>query len=199
MARRSEHSLEEIRTMVLNAAEAIVIEGGYSALTMRKVAVEIGYTVGTIYMVFENMSDLILHINGRTLDNIAEVIERAEIKEGECSLEVLSKLYLEYANRNYNRWSLIFEHRLPPGSEVPAWYRNNIERVFNRFETEFALLGPEKGFQKNRQAARALWAAIHGITMLSLSGKLDIIGVDDAEKSLLLLVRSFISGWTEFR
>ena len=33
---------------------------------------EIGYTVGSIYMVFENMADLIIHVKGRTLDDIAE-------------------------------------------------------------------------------------------------------------------------------
>jgi AcrR family transcriptional regulator len=39
---------------------AIVIEKGLNALTVRKVAVEIGYTVGSIYMVFANMQDLIM-------------------------------------------------------------------------------------------------------------------------------------------
>jgi hypothetical protein len=32
MARRSEHSLEELKAMVLDAAEIIVIEEGFSAL-----------------------------------------------------------------------------------------------------------------------------------------------------------------------
>ena len=48
MARRSEHSLEQIKEMVLNAAETIIIEDGAQALTVRKVALEIGYTVGNI-------------------------------------------------------------------------------------------------------------------------------------------------------
>lgn len=196
MARRSEHSLEEIRAMVLNTAEEIVAEGGYAALTMRKIAVEIGYTVGSIYMVFENMSDLILHVNGRTLDRIAEEIEQVVPDSDETCLEALAKLYLRYASRNYHRWSLIFEHRLPKGANIPEWYRDKIESVFERFENEFAKLLPTLDDGDNKQAARALWAAIHGITMLSLSGKLDVIGVEDAEKSLLLMVRHFLAGWT---
>jgi hypothetical protein len=30
---------------------------------------------------------------------------------------------------------------------------------------------------------------------MSLSGTLDIVGVDDVEESVVLLVRSFIQGW----
>jgi len=49
MARRSEHSLQELKVMVLDAAEAIVIKEGFSELKVRKIAVEIGYTVGSIF------------------------------------------------------------------------------------------------------------------------------------------------------
>ena len=52
MARRSEHTQEQIKEMVLIAAEGIVTEEGEEALTVRKIAQHIGYTVGSIYMVF---------------------------------------------------------------------------------------------------------------------------------------------------
>jgi AcrR family transcriptional regulator len=197
MARRSEHSLEEIKEMVLNAAESIVVEGGGAALTMRKIAMEIGYTVGSIYMVFDNMSDLILHINARTLDGIAAELEQAPDCDTEQWLDQVAKLYLRYATINFNRWSLIFEHNLPKGAKVPEWYQVKIERVFRKFETQFAKLASGRTDAENKQAARALWGGIHGISMLALSGKLDIVGVEDVEKSLELLVRNFISGWMQ--
>jgi len=199
MARRSEHSLEEIKEMVLNAAESIVIEGGGSALTMRKIAMDIGYTVGSIYMVFDNMSDLILHINARTLDGIAAELEKAPESEAGAWLDQVAKLYLRYATVNFNRWSLIFEHRLPKNAPVPDWYQAKVERVFRKFEVQFARLVPGRSETENKQAARALWGGIHGISMLSLSGKLDIVGVEDVEKSIELLVGNFISGWMRTR
>jgi len=199
MARRSEHSLEEIKEMVLNAAESIVIEGGGSALTMRKIAMDIGYTVGSIYMVFDNMSDLILHINARTLDGIAAELEKAPESEAGAWLDQVAKLYLRYATVNFNRWSLIFEHRLPKNAPVPEWYQAKVERVFRKFEAQFARLVPGRSETENKQAARALWGGIHGISMLSLSGKLDIVGVEDVEKSIELLVGNFISGWMRTR
>ena len=70
MARRYDHSREEIRTMALEAAEKIVVEQGHKGLTARKVMRDIGYAVGTLYLIFENLDDLILHLNVRTLDRL---------------------------------------------------------------------------------------------------------------------------------
>ncbi len=196
MARRSEHSLEEIKEMVLNAAESIIEEGGFSELTMRKIAMDIGYTVGSIYMVFDNMSDLILHINARTLDAIAAEMERAAGIESGCCAEELARIYLRYAAKNFNRWSLIFEYRLPKSLTLPAWYQEKIEHVFKVFEAQLAALAPECSVDGSKQAARVLWGGVHGIAMLSLSGKLRLVGVDDVEAGVVMLVRNFISGWT---
>ena len=71
MARRNEHSLIELKAIVLNAAETIITEEGFAALTIRKIAMEMGYTVGSIYMVFASRAELILHINARTLETVS--------------------------------------------------------------------------------------------------------------------------------
>jgi len=195
MARRSEHSLEQIREMVLNAAETIVIEEGFSALTVRRIALEIGYTIGSIYMVFANMADLITHLNARTLDDMAAQFEQVQADGPEQCIEALAKTYLNYASRNFNRWHLIFEKRLPDGASMPAWYRDRIDHVFSRIEAQFAGLAPERTEVERKRAARALWGGIHGICVLSLSGTLDRVGVHDVEESVVLLVRNFIRGW----
>lgn len=197
MARRSEHSLEEIKNMILNAAESIVIDEGFAALTMRKIAMDIGYTVGSIYMVFANMSDLVLHLNARTLDDIAVKLEKAPHSNADQCIEDLAKIYLCYASRNFNRWSMIFEHRLPKDLDVPEWYQAKVEHVFSRFEAQFAILAPCCRDAEKKRVARALWGGIHGICILSLSGKLDIVGLEDVEASVVLLVRNFIRGWMQ--
>ena len=195
MARRSQHTLEEIKTMVLNAAETLVIEQGAKALTMRNIAFEIGYTVGSIYMVFENMSDLILHLNARTLDAMTAQFEQIPNGIPEKCIEELAKRYLHYARDNFNCWCLLFEHHPQQGRELPNWYRDRIEQVFSRFESEFRNIAPDHLETSNKQAARALWGGIHGICMLSLTGKFAAAGGDDVEESVLLLVRSYIDGW----
>ncbi|MGR8940383.1 MAG: TetR/AcrR family transcriptional regulator [Gammaproteobacteria bacterium] len=195
MARRSQHSLEEIKTMVLKAAETLVIEEGAKALTMRNIALEIGYTPGSIYMVFENMSDLILHLNARTLEAMVERFELAPNADPERCIQELARLYLDYARDNFNRWNLLFEHRPHDDAELPDWYRGKIEQAFVRFESEFARLTPERDGGQTRLAARALWGGIHGICMLGLTGKFKNAGSADVDAGVMLLVRNFLDGW----
>jgi AcrR family transcriptional regulator len=197
MARRSQHTLPEIKAMVLQAAETLVAEEGSKALTMRNVAFEIGYTVGSIYMVFENMNDLVLHLNGRTLDALIEQFDGLPSESPAQAIEAIAGVYLDFASRHFNCWSLIFEHRQPEGADFPDWYREKIDRAFSRFEAEFRRLAEDRSDTEVRQAARALWGGIHGICMLSLTGKFAAAGAEDMAAGVKLLVRHFLESWRE--
>lgn len=196
MARRSDHSQEQIKEMVLSAAETIVIEEGVNALTVRKIAMEIGYTVGSIYMVFANMQDLMQHIKGRTLDQLAEQLQQIDGGDGvEAQIAALAKAYLDFAARHYNRWQLIFESDSTRGAAVPDWYRQKIDSIFAPIEALFVRLTPEKSAEQAGLAARTLWCAVHGVCVLSLNGNLGRTGVEHADAAVQLLVDNFIQGW----
>lgn len=195
MARRSEHTQEQIREMVLKAAETIVTEEGYSALTVRKVAMEIGYTVGSIYMVFENMDDLVMHVKGRTLDELAVCLRQAEPAAAEQYLETLADSYLDFAHRHFNRWRMIFE--AANDAALPDWYRQKIQDLFEIVEQAFASLAPQQSEQMVRLGARALWSGVHGACVLSLNGSLGRVGIDDASATVKVLVENFIRGWQQ--
>jgi len=195
MARRSEHSLEELKTMVLEAAETIVIKEGFQALKVRKIAAEIGYTVGSIYMVFANMADLIVHINSRTLDDIAAQLGQVQGGTAEQSIEALARTYLSYTSQNFNRWRMIFEYRMSTDAEIPDSYLEKVDNVFARIEAQFAELAPEVAEKHRKRAARALWSGVHGICALSVTGKQDKAGIKDVEEMIIVLVRNFMHGW----
>lgn len=196
MARRSEHSQQEIKDMVLNAAEMIVVEEGFDKLKVRKIALEVGYTVGSIYMVFENMADLVMHIKGRTLDDIATQLNSIDQDNtAEQRIALLAKTYLLFASENFNRWRMIFEHQLADDEQIPDWYQQKVNQIFSIVETQFKQLSSTHTEEESKQAARALWSGVHGICTLSLTGKLDLLGVDNIEKTVDLLVSSFIQGW----
>lgn len=195
MARRSEHSLEELKAMVLDAAETIVIEEGFQELKVRKIAMEIGYTVGSIYMVFANMADLIMHINARTLDAIALQLEQVQVRGAEQSIEILARTYLGYASQNFNRWRNIFECPLPVNAEIPGWYQEKVDTVPAPVLARFAELAPGLSQDQRKRAATALWCGVHGICVLSLTGKQDMAGINDIEETIVFLVRNFMGGW----
>lgn len=195
MARRSEHSQEELKEMVLKAAETIIIEEGFAELKVRKIAMDIGYTVGSIYMVFGNMADLMMHINGRTLDMMTEKLKQViNPDDAELSIMQLAKTYVSFAAENCNLWSMVFEHHLTENEDIPDWYQEKIDTIFSLVESQFQCLPVKHSDEQGKLAARVLWSGVHGICILTLSGKIDLIG-NDVEKSVKLLVDNFIKGW----
>ncbi|MGZ4960250.1 MAG: TetR/AcrR family transcriptional regulator [Methylomonas sp.] len=196
MARRSEHSQEQIREMVLNAAETIIIEEGVEALTVRKIAMEIGYTVGSIYMVFANMQDLMMHVKGRTLDLLATQLQQVPVTDDiELQISDLAAAYLDFASNNYNRWCIVFEAGIVSSATLPDWYREKIEQMFAPIESLFRQLTPNRDPEQAGLAARALWCGVHGVCVLSLKGNLGSVGVENADTAVRLLVENFIRGW----
>ncbi len=191
MARRNEHSLDEIKAMVLDAAETIIINEGYSALTVRKIAREMGYTVGSIYMVFDSMADLIIHIKANTIDDLSRQLQQAPHCAPEQHIVELAKTYLNFASQNFNRWSMIFTQDIDP----PEWYQEKIGRILSQVEAQFMQIAPTGSPQQSKQAAQALWSGVHGICTLSLTDRLDASGISDVENIIVLLVKSFTAGW----
>lgn len=192
MARRGNHSLAQIKNMVLVAAEELVFDGGFSLLKVRNIAVKIGYTVGSLYMVFDSMNDLILHLKGRTLDVLAAQMEEAKAPNAERRLEELAGAYIRFASQNLNRWSMVFEHRLPKDMEIPSWYQEKIDNIYGKFEAQFAVLAPELSLAQRRQTALAFFGAVHGMCVLMLTTHVGSLNDNDFKESVILLVRRFI-------
>ena len=119
MARRSDHSREEIKELALNAAEQIVTENGFSGLSARKIASAIGYTVGTIYLVFKNLDDLIMQVNARTLKSLYQTVsDQQKTDKHKQNLRQFGQAYYNFAKQNPHLWSLIFEHHVAGGGQL---------------------------------------------------------------------------------
>lgn len=196
MARRSEHTQDEIKTMILLAAETIVAEEGLSKLKVRSIAMDIGYTVGSIYMVFDNMADLILHLKARVLDDIELHLQQAPSNlSPEQYLVNLSKAYIDFAQQHFNRWQMLFDPMQTAKSTTPDWYKLKAIQLFQPVELQFKCLAPTATAEQLQCAAQALWGGVHGICWLSLTGSLAVVGGSDVKETVVLLVENFIRGW----
>ena len=198
MARRSDHSREEIREMALAAAEQIVVEKGYAGFSARKVATAIGYTVGTLYLVFENIDDLILHINARTLDRLHAKMTGSQM-DPENARDYILQLglaYIQFANDDPHRWAMVFEHRLSENRPMPDWYQDKITRMFAMVEEGLEPLAKQRPHHEITQAAGALWGGVHGICILALTDKLGMAGVDSVQELTHSLISNYLKGFT---
>lgn len=201
MARRSDHTREEIKAMAIAAGRDLVRAGGLAGFSARKVAAAIGYTVGTLYNVFENHDDIVLHINAVTLEDLLVFMERrlGEDKSSGAAdvdltvLKALAGCYIDFARENYNCWSALFEHNLPPEVALPAWYGERIDALFLFIEQRLqTVIGDDA--TETRQTARVLWASIHGICALTLTHKLRLVGVETVEDLTESLIDNYVAG-----
>jgi len=196
MARRSEHSKEEIRDMALAAAQDIVKAEGLAGLSARKIAKKIGYTVGTLYLVFKNQDDLILTINARTLDALAAKMQDAlqKCRQPRTCIVAMGRAYVDYASDNPQLWSMVFEHRLPPGEEVPPWFAVKVNKLFQLVEQQLTPLLENHSEKKIDLASRALWCGVHGICSLAVTGKLEINDAESINALTDSLINNYLAG-----
>jgi len=198
MARRSEHSQKEIKQMILEAADDIVQEYGFSALKVRKIAADIGYTVGSIYMVFTGMDDLIMHIKARTWLKLAQHIEGyVAAAESPGSIESFALGYLEFVVANEGLWRMLFEHHLPVGKVIPTDYLQAQTSVFLLADRQLRQLNSQYSDEQIDQAVKVLVNSMQGVSMQLLMQQLSDESIVAAKLEMLLLVSCFMNGWQE--
>ncbi len=198
MARRSDHSREEIREMALIAAEKIILENGLNGLSARKLAQAIGYTVGTLYLVFKNLDDLILHVNARTLDRLYQkMTEDQQVpSDSQKALLQLAQIYISFADQESRRWKIIFEHNSRQDDFAPDWYLERVTRMFALIEKHLEAIAPHKSKIKIKNAARTIWGGVHGICILAITDKLDVAGIESVDDLAQSLISNYLKGFT---
>ncbi len=194
MGRRNDHSRQEIRDMTLKVADKIVAKEGLQGLSARKIASAIGYSVGSLYIVFQNLDDIILQVNARSLDKLYTVISKTEqqCRQPDACLLALGQAYLDFAMKQPLRWRTVFEYQ--HNAEIPNWYRKKIFRLFKLVEKPLLEFMPTLEPHLCAQTTRALWGGVHGICILALTGRLEIVGADSVQNLMELLITNFLAG-----
>jgi AcrR family transcriptional regulator len=188
MARRSDHAPEALKQLALEAARAIAVEEGLRGITARRVAERIGYAPGTIYNLFANLDDLIVHVNGMTLDALSQALGEAATAPLETRAGRLVDAYFDFVERWPMLWSLLFEHRLPEGSDLPDWYRPKLAALIARVAEALSPLMPERAEAERQATIATMWAGLHGISTLAVSSKLALVVDADPRRLGHLLV-----------
>jgi len=193
VARRSDHSRDELYRLATVAARKIVETRGIEALTARSVADAIGYSPGTLYNVFDNFEALIVRLNGSTLDKLHDELSAIpRMGRPAQDLRALLAAYLGFQEANPNLWTALFGYSLAPGHPLPDWYTAKVERVLGLVEAALEPLFAPGEREDLGNAARILWASVHGICSLSLTGKLRTVTTQSLEEMTETLMACFV-------
>ncbi len=192
MGRRSDHTRSELEALIVDAGHGLLAEVGFARFSAREVAKRIGYSVGTIYNVFDNLDDLMLALNSRTfLDWAASVAAMLETA-GPDRIKVLVDSYFGFATTNRNLWMAIYDHRLPPDVPFPERYARQRRVLTDILEREIADVLPDERVDRAAGLARSLLATVHGHCVFALNGTFALLDERDPRNAALTRVREVL-------
>ena len=171
---RRERQKAQLRQEIVDAARDILAREGYGQLSMRKVAELIEYSPTAIYLHFEDKRDLVFQVCEETFGKLVTELEslESEVKDPVARLRERLRRYVAFGLRHPQHYLATFV--AVPTEQLPedvARYNNPASNGMRAIDILRASVQECIDAQMFRRAdaevtARALWAALHGVTSL---------------------------------
>jgi AcrR family transcriptional regulator len=199
---RREREKAEFREEVLAAARRIVVEEGFAALTMRKIAEAIEYAPGTIYLYFDSRDAIAFELCRAGFEELLSALAPARsIADPAERLHELGRRYVRFGLENPETYRLIFMDH-PKYVEV-AFQEHSEEadapgkQALELLVSIFAELRKRKQLATNADPAalaEMMWVAVHGIVSLKLND-VDRFPQTPADELYELIANTLIRGF----
>ena len=186
------------RKQIGDTAIRLFEKGGVKAVSMRKVASEVGVTPMAIYNHFENMEDLLLFVYERGVQKLARSIRIAMGKQAgaEQKLRALMKSYVRFGYKNPHYYNLLFGTEFiqkylwdtPPRSLVMVGFWSRLTEAVENGQRE----GSISQDRNTQEVATHLWSSMHGYTTFLIMGRLQQLWQLPEAELLEMMTRNLI-------
>jgi AcrR family transcriptional regulator len=153
------------RQTILETAMNLVSKAGVESLAIRSVAAELNLAPNALYRYFPNLAGLrgaLAEESRRRL--LEELKSAAREKPAQESIRGIAMAYVQFAREQPHIFSLTL---LPPSSDGEAAATH-----LQSWHFVVAQVAQIYGTQRSEKAAVALWALLHGMTVLEAAGVL---------------------------
>lgn len=171
--------------MIVAEGHRQIAQVGFAKFSAREVAKAIGYSIGTLYNVFGSYDQLILAINGRTLDLWLADLEAHLAGRREDRLRAAIDAYFDFALTHRNAWTALYDFRLPENEIMPEEYQRKVTAITAVVVREIATELPAEHAGKAPALARSLLATVHGHCYFALNGTFALLGEEHPLKAAL--------------
>lgn len=165
-ARRSRQR-REARRRILEATEALLLEDGYEAFSMRRLAERCGYTAPTIYHYFGDKPGLIDALLEERFSGLLHRIRSVARSEDPAeTMRSLARAFVDFGMRNPTFYRLLMTPRSAPGepSQAAEEARAVLEEPVHELERVGRLYSADAETTK-----QMVWVLLHGLIHLRLS------------------------------
>ncbi|MGN2252773.1 TetR/AcrR family transcriptional regulator [Frateuria sp. GZRe12] len=169
----SEQDAEAFRERICQAAARLFVEEGPAAVSMRRIAAELGCGTMTPYRYFASKEQIVTAVRTRGMHRFSEALERAldTPGDGRTRSRAVRDAYVAFARRETATYRLMFEYP-EPRRDDPA-YREAHARMWRTIAAHVEVLVAEGAVEADAPLlGHQIWAALHGAVMLEIAGLL---------------------------
>lgn len=194
---RKAREKEALKSLILRAAKKLFVEKGIEQTTIRKIAQQIEYSVGTVYVYYKDKNDILyeLHTQGfqqlggemKVLFKVADPMER---------LKALGRVYLQFALENPDMYDLMFTLKAPMDF-LDSVHKEEWNEGKGTFDVLRSTVNQclQQGHFKGHQLeplSFAIWSMVHGMASLYISQRVKGVNLKDPENILTKSYEEFV-------
>ena len=182
---------EEVRTSILRTAQEIVSNEGWQALSIRKIAEAIEYSVPVIYDHFQNKEAILLELTKQGFQMLNTELQKARKRSNdpEKQIEAMAYAYWEFAFDNKAHYQVMYGLGMPSCDTV-----NQIPEL-GTFSGLISDPIKELIARKNSDAnfflkLHTFWSMLHGLVSINMMNNSE--GKQELNQ---LVIQDFIGGF----
>ena len=164
----------DIRARILDAAREIALAEGPHGISARKIAQRVGCSATAIYLYYRSIDDLLHHLRMEGF----EVLVR-HLRDVDPALPPIERIiamgrqYWRFGREHPNTYELLFFHRFRRVPRPEVVQRELYALMLLRDAVKEAIdSGVVRPGLELMATTNVLWAEIHGVTSLAVSGRL---------------------------
>ena len=170
----SKTEIEAFRARLCAAAERRFAERGLDGVSMRQLAEDLGCSPMTPYRYFHDKDEILAAVRASAFDRFATALESAVRTRGDARAKAraVGEAYLRFALGEPQAYRLMFDLSQPHQDRYPDLVRAaaRAHRSMSAYLKELVAEGVIEGDPE--RLGYVFWAAIHGLVVLHLAGKL---------------------------
>lgn len=171
----SDDDVAEFRQRLCNAAARLFIERGPDAVTMRNLAKELGCSAMTPYRYFKDKDAILGAVRARGFDEFADALEQASASAADAvgRGRAIGGAYIRFATERPHVYRMMFETPFLSTETTDPELVRAAERAREQMKAYVRGMVSAGVIEGDPiLIGNILWAGVHGIVMLALSGML---------------------------
>lgn len=173
ISERKQKEKEALRLLILNGAKKLFVERGIESTTIRSIADEINYSVGTVYVYFKDKNEIFHDLHSIGFQELGQYFnELFGIEDPMKRLKKMGFTYIKFAMENSEMYDLMFNLKAPmdyleeqknnlwpEGANTYSYLKKTVEECMKR--------GHFDGHD-SEALSFLIWSMVHGMCCLEI-------------------------------